>query len=178
MTIDEIKDKFAGEFTDDGGDGPFEYDLEEWSEATGNSPAISAVTNENTEVEEQTDIIQENLKSVTFTLTWVDEADRNALWVNQPDSLGLSVSGPNGQNGSAPASSNVQGGEGMVSVTVDVKHDKPNDGIGSGAWNYTVIVGDCGDQNRRFRPSLIIFTDTVADWTLTIEYTYYQENSE
>lgn len=144
-------------------------------------PPISAAMTEISEsgnAAENTDtelsILMENPVEVTLTLTWTDDPDRNPLWVNTPDNFGLKASGPNGQNETSPLVANPQGGQGEVVLSFMVDHGEGNWTSGDGAWDITVVCGDCGDQNRRFRPSLIIFTDTSNDWALKIEYSNFE----
>jgi hypothetical protein len=123
---------------------------------------------------EETPITQEmtNPINITITLTWTDEPDRNLLWLNQPDSFGLQLEGPNGQSGDAPMISNTQGQAGEVTLTMSVDHSNSNWTAGSGEWTITIVAGDAGNQERR-RPALIGFQDAGNDYDMTIDWDYY-----
>ena len=174
MSLDQIMDKLGEEVKTKKGPNDNPFPTDEFSQAEGDPTTVTGTGEEGTDATESLSLGQENLISITFVLTWTDEPDRNVLWINQPDSFGLEVSGPNNQSGSAPMVSNGHGQEGKVELTVTVEHEDSYDGLGVGEWEYTIKCGDCGNQERR-RPALIGFTDSGNDWSLSISYNYYQE---
>ena len=93
---------------------------------------------------------------------------------SHPAPFGLSASGPNGQNESSPMSANPQGGQGEVTLSFKVDMGESNWTAGDGDWEITIHCGDCGNQQRKYRPGIIAFVDAGNDWQLSIEYTHYE----
>ena len=89
------------------------------------------------------------LRSVTFELTWRDEADPNALLENKPDEFSLSVMGESGEHVDSDSGSNPQGGEGKITVTFDFEHDAADSLNGTGNWEVEIRLENCGDSEGR-----------------------------
>ena len=119
-----------------------------------------------------------NVRSVTFTLTWTDEADAGVRYVNEPDSFELEVFPPNNTDASGGPTTNPSGGQGRISVTISYGAEGNKDPYfnGTGEYQVTVVCNLCGDQVL-WRPSAGLFDqlDTGNAWTLDIEYEYYQK---
>lgn len=175
LTMDEIMEKLKG--GGGGGGGGIVFPEDDFNLADGGT-SVSGNGQEGQDATESITIDQQNIVNITFILTWTDEGDATNRHTNSPDQFGLEVLGPNNQTGSSSMQSNDHGQEGKVEVTISVAHEEPNDGIGVGAWEYTVKCGDCGDQ----KPVISILgirdrADNGNSWTLTISYGYYQEIS-
>ena len=91
--------------------------------SAGLSPKTGS-SNENSESVEAIVIEQDNLKSITFTLTWTDEPDNTPIYTNNPDEFSIEAVAPNGTPASGGPSENIQGGEGKVSATLQYYPDK------------------------------------------------------
>jgi hypothetical protein len=178
LTMDEIKGRLKG--AGGGGSGGIVFPTDDFELAEGGT-SFSGNGQEGQDATETFTLDQQNIVNITFVLTWKDEPDATGRHTNAPDQFGLEVLGPNNQTGSTSMTSNTQdssGGEGMVEVTISVAHEKPDDGIGVGAWEYTVKCGDCGDQKTII--SILGIRDRADNgnsWTLTVSYGYYQEIS-
>lgn len=92
--------------------------------STSAGPNASATTNVGASSTQTVELTQTHISNVTFTLTWTAQA--------APDTLKLSVEGP---NGIAPVASQAED-DGSITLTVPVDHldaDK-----GAGQWTLTV----------------------------------------
>jgi MFS family permease len=140
------------------------------------SQSFSEYTGENDAAATLFTIGEENVIDVTFTLTWTDEADATARHTNEPDEMAIEIASPDGRVLDADFRSNSQGGAGQVSLTVDFDPDKDPYINGTGDWEATIIVGNCGDQVL-WRPSVGIFDqpDNGNAWDLSVSYRYYQK---
>lgn len=139
-----------------------------------NNP-ITGTSTENTPTEKQEAIAEENINTITFTLTWTDEAAGTGF-ENDPDEFTLEVESPNGESDSDGPSFNSPGGQGSLSVSFSFSSDKDPFEDGTGTYNVTIICGDCGDQHGPF--GFITQPDNGNNWELLIEYNYYQEKEE
>jgi MFS family permease len=145
-----------------------DYDL-----LSGELIPITGSSNENSESVEVVAIDANNLKSITFTLTWTDEADDTGF-TNQPDQFSIEAVAPNGESDSAGPTYNPQDGEGVVSATITYEPDKDPFTGGVGRYNVTISCGDCGDQTSGIF-GVYTTPDNGNAWTLTIEYKYYEK---
>jgi dipeptide/tripeptide permease len=147
---------------------------EHYNLTSGGPITVAGHSNANTRTEEPVEIKDPNLVNVTFTLKWTDEPDQKHLgrtYTNQPDQFGLAVGSSNGTAVSSQIVSNVQGQEGVVSVSLELEPRKPGSDAGEGTFNVSVICGNCGPFTNRF--SFVSYTDTGNDWTLEVNYQYY-----
>lgn len=139
-------------------------------------PDKTGTSTQQSEVTENVDIPDKNLKSVTFTLKWKDEADIKYIvrsYTNAPDQFQLKVSGPGNISAESAMIANKYdpaGGEGKITLTIDIEQNKKGDN-GTGAWKVTIVCGDCGDQNG----VVIAYVDDANGWTLTPSYEYYKK---
>ena len=138
---------------------------------------------ENSQQEGTMDIRESNVLSINFTLSWTDEPDHTQgfrTFTNQPDYLGLIVEAPNGEvQDIGPVANSL--GQGM-SVNLEFRFDTSDKGewlVGTGQYNFTVVCGECGDQEP---PVNIIGLRTIPDtentWTLDVDYYHYREIEE
>jgi len=120
-------------------------------------------------------IDEENINSITFTLTWTDESAGTGF-VNDPDEFSLQVESPDGRSSSDGPRTNPQGGEGQLTVKISFSPDKDPYLEGTGNYNVTLICGNCGDQHSAGPIGIIPGPeDTGNTWDLTVEYEYYQK---
>jgi hypothetical protein len=164
-----------GEDIDDGGPG-----LTDWSKyeiGTGGPITRAGLLVENSETVETIDVDEPNVISITFILTWTDEPDQQygpRTYVNEPDTFTLRVNAPDG-NESRDTGSNPQGGTGEIIITMDYEPDIDPYMNGTGTYNVTIELGECGDF---FSNGPIGFTDTENEWELAVDYEYYHKNGE
>jgi MFS family permease len=151
-----------------------DYDL-----VPGDPIIISGQSNEGEDTMESSEIKEENVNSITFTLTWEDEPDSDPRYTNEPDEFTLAIEGPDGKKPDPESGANPQGGQGSLSITIT--HDPYIDPFlnGTGNYNITITCGPCGDQVL-FRPSVGLQdeADNGNTWELAIEYEYYQKKEE
>lgn len=123
----------------------------------------------------------QNLKTVTFTLTWIDEPD-DSTHTNEPDEFELVVTPPEGNGPQATSrGANPQGGPGEITVEITIfdetihKEDPYHNGIGE--YNVRIICHDCGDQQPTIPDPLNLRTnvDDENAWTLEVTYTYWNK---
>lgn len=96
----------------------------------------------------------ELLKSISFELTWEDEADyQPALqpWPNQPDEFMLDVS-QEGNYTESESGANTQGGQGQIRVTIDFVHDFIDSRNGTGQWEIEITLTFAGDHEHPTLP--------------------------
>jgi hypothetical protein len=157
---------------DDDDDKKWVFDPDDYNVIPGTFDDFSERSDENSESMETVIIDESMVKSITVTLVWSDEPDADALHDNQPDSFTLNVTAPNGTfSDDGPADN------GNLEVKLNFAPTSPADPEGTGTYEIEIICGDCGDQTptgpnpfgrRR------TFSDTENDWTLSVEYEYYE----
>jgi MFS family permease len=125
----------------------------------------------------------QNLKTVTFTLTWADEAN-DPFRTNEPDEFELVVNPPEGAEESGQAT-NPQGGMGTIVIIIEIFDQldpEPNrDPYLNGTGDYAVTINcvDCGDQVPIISiGGPLVNEDNDNDWSLAVGYSYWVENSE
>ncbi len=151
--------------------GPFDW-ADNYDLVDGETQILSGDANENSQDEVEIEINEENVKSISFTLTWTDEpADTG--FENEPDEFSLSVETPNGTPfQSEPSSSS----SGRITISIPYNPAEPTFQEGTGTYKVTVICGDCGDQHSAGPFGLIPGPeDTGNTWDLTVEYEFYQK---
>jgi MFS family permease len=163
-------DIFYGE--EDGDDGPRLTDWSKYEIMAGNQITLTGHLQENSETVEAIPVDESNVISITFILTWTDEDDIQygpRTYENEPDSFTLQVQAPDG-NESRDSAMNPQGGTGEIIITMEYDPDIDPYMNGTGTYNVTIELGDCGDY---FSNGPIGFTDTENSWDLAVEYGYY-----
>jgi len=152
------------------------YAVKESASSTPQLITASANTTLSDRVDEggqtQKALYMDNVTSITFTLVWQDEPDRDMRHTNTPDTLKLTVVSPGGENKSSE-STNTQGSSGVIKLTFSFV-----EGI-TGEWNITVEATDCGDQEPLIPDPFGFRTipDTGNSWQLNVEYTYTMEST-
>jgi hypothetical protein len=92
----------------------------------------------------------ELMRSITFELTWEDEADYQPAfqpWPNQPDEFMMSVS-ESGNYSERESGANTYGGPGLISITIDFVHDFIDSRNGTGEWGIEITLIFCGDHEN------------------------------
>jgi MFS family permease len=148
-----------------------DYDL-----ISGDPIIIPGESSEGEEQIETSEIKEENVKSITFTLTWEDEPNSDTRHTNEPDEFTLAVESPDGEDHDPKSGTNPQGGQGSISITITFDPYIDPFLNGTGLYNMTISCDFCGDQ-LLWRPSAGA-QDEVDDsnaWELSIEYEYYQK---
>ena len=115
----------------------------------------------------------ELLKSITFELTWEDEADYQGplqTWPNQPDEFMMSVS-ESGNYSESESGVNTQGGQGQISITIDFVHDWRDSRNGTGDWEIEITLTFCGDHENPTFP--LTQADDSNSYALTIATEVY-----
>ncbi len=126
------------------------------------------------EVNPPIEIEEENVKSITFTLTWTDEADQTGL-DNQPDEFSLKIVIPNGTiYEEGPVSNN--GGSGKITISPSYVPDKAPYIEGTGVYEVTIKCGECG--NQRGPLGFYEDPDNGNHWELTVDYKFYKEKED
>jgi MFS family permease len=164
-------DTFYGE--EDDVDGPKLTDWSRWDTGDGGPIASSGQLQENSGTVESIQVGEENVISITFTLTWTDEPDQvygPRTYENGPDTFSLQAQAPDGTETRRVSGSNPQGGTGELEVTLDFMPDRDPYMNGTGSYNVSIDLGDCGDF---FANGPIGFTDTENSWELAVEYEFY-----
>jgi membrane protease YdiL (CAAX protease family) len=113
------------------------------------------------------------IKSVSVTLTWTDEADRNLRYTNQPDTFSITISGLNGTNPVTAEASNPTGGTGSVSADYSLSLDDIQDAIDNEIDNITVTVDitmvEAGNQEKTSGLPGLAWTDSGNQYSYTID---------
>jgi len=138
-------------------------------------PTDSSYSNENTAFEVILPVPDANVRSITITLTWTDEADSGPRFTNEPDEFGLEVFPPNASTIETPMSPS-----GRVSVTIP--YDPPaNDPYydGTGDYYVTVLCGVCGNQVPFINIGGLRETEDNGNaWTLETSYEYFSKATD
>ncbi|UCE37585.1 MAG: MFS transporter [Thermoplasmata archaeon] len=150
--------------------GPFDW-ADSYDLMDGEPLALDGDASENSQDEVTIIIEEENVKSISFTLTWNDEpADTG--YENDPDEFSLSVETPNGTLfESEPDTSS----SGTITIPISFNPDKPVFEEGTGTYVVTVICGECGDQHSIGPIGFFTQPDTGNTWDLSVEYEFYQK---
>ncbi len=136
---------------------------------------ISGTASENSDVQQNVQIMDHNITRATFTLTWTDEDSQYLQGTNQPDEFSLSVIPPDGTEQTSDITT-----IGEISLTIEIdtwKTFKKEYYNGTGQYNVTIYCYDCGDDYARpnFFGLVRSTSDTANDWTLEVTYTYYRK---
>jgi POT family proton-dependent oligopeptide transporter len=123
----------------DGGPTPWD----EWDTRTQTLDQFDDTASENSDQDVSVMVYNTNVRSVTFTLRWTDEAAAGPRFTNEPDSFSLTVTPPNGSVVSSTASTT---GTVSVTVTFDLEGSSAPYYNGTGEYVITVECGVCGDQ--------------------------------
>jgi MFS family permease len=148
----------------------------DWSTYTLSSAEVegdfSGTLGEGASAEETVEIDQNNLGSVTFTLQFPDEPDADGRHNNQPDVFSMDITYDGESIGSD------QGPSGSFSIKIDIEppNEDPYDN-NTGEYMIEITCVSTGDHEP-FGPSpfnLRTITDNGNDWTLSIEYEFYEK---
>lgn len=143
---------------------------------TGESIDKDGQASENSESDITVDIVEDNINSITFTLSWTDE-DPGPPFENEPDHFSLRVETPNGTSfEEGPVSDN--GGTGIVTISIDYNPERDPFEEGTGTYIVTVICGECEDSHTMGPLGLVTQADNGNYWQLTVDYDYYQKKEE
>lgn len=148
-------------------------DWTQWATGNGGPLTSSGLLQENSETVEAVSVSEPNVISITFILTWTDEDDITygpRVYANQPDTFSLQVSAPDGNESRRVSGANPPGASGELIVTMDFSPDIDPYMNGTGTFNVSIELGDCGDF---FSNGPIGFTDTENSWELAVDYEYY-----
>ncbi|MCK5773310.1 MAG: hypothetical protein KAH57_05935 [Thermoplasmata archaeon] len=120
------------------------------------------------------------IKEIRATLTWVDEPDirRARLYENQPDSFTLAVASGDGNISGTISGANSADGKGSLLVQVTLTDEEIDQFMDSGDWSVIVTLDTAQDYEPRLGPGVIVLTDNGNDFSLTIEYDYYDLSPE
>jgi len=143
---------------------------------TGAMDPINGDSDEGTTETEEVDVTEINIAEVTFTLTWEDEADNNALYENEGDEFSLEVTTPWGATNETPMTRNQHGQQGSISVEFTAPGEYP-DTESAGLYIANITMGDAGDQSFLGVGSGVVITDNGNSWTLTVTYSYWKEST-
>ena len=160
-------------------------DLELYEEIDGITSTFNGQVSENSIYDEDLSITAPEdgtiVSSIVFKLTWTDEDDVRRVirtFENEGDELGITVflpenpeTGQGAIEAQAPLVRNEHGANGEVILQVDISHDDINSLNGTGAWEISVICGDCGDL-RSPNPALTMYEDTGNAFSMTVEVKY------
>ena len=165
-------DVFYGE--DDVTDGgPKLTDWSKWMVGDGGPLTSSGQLQEGASTVETISVSETNVLSIKFTLTWTDEPDQQygpRTYYNEPDTFSIQAQAPDGTESRSESGSNPQGGSGEIAVTINFSPDKDPYMNGTGSYNVTIELVECGDF---FSNGPIGFTDTENSYELAVEYEYY-----
>ncbi len=120
------------------------------------------------------------IKEVRATLTWADEPDirRARLYENQPDSFTLAVTSMDGNITETITGANSADGKGSLLVQVSLTDEEIDQFKDSGEWSVIVTLDSAQNYEPRLGPGLIVLTDNGNDFSLTMEYDYYDLSSD
>lgn len=138
----------------------------------GSLDPINGRSDENSEETFNVTVEQQNIANITFTLAWEDEPHSTG-YQNDPDEFSLKVNTTWGEYNETPMTPNGGNRQGEVSLTFSAPGEYP-DIISAGDYMVTVEMGDAGDQ-QFLGVGGLTQNDDGNDWTLTIEYDYYEE---
>jgi dipeptide/tripeptide permease len=130
---------------------------------------------ENSVHEDVLDVTETNIISISFKLTWQDEADSDSRHNNQPDEFSITVIAPDGQDQDSGIVTN-----GNTEFTINF--EQPNeDPYYNGTGEYEIIINclNAGDHEPLFPDPLGIRTvsDDGNDWLLEVTYRYYESKA-
>jgi hypothetical protein len=167
----EVSDEPGG----GGGGGPKLTDWSTWTVTDGGQITSSGMLQEGGSTVETIQVSESNVLSTTFILTWTDEPDIQygpRTYVNEPDTFSIQAQAPDGTESKKESGANPQGGSGELKVTIKFSPDKDPYINGTGSYNVTIELIECGDF---FSNGPIGFTDTENSWELSVEYEYYDK---
>jgi len=154
--------EFNEPFADDE-EGPFPFDVDNYDAAIRPLDEFTGTLDEGQSItlieiinigEDEFLIEGELLKSITFDLTWEDEADYQpgvTPWENQPDEFILAVS--EGENFTDDKSgANTHGSEGHITISFEFEHDLTDSLSGTGEWIIEVTLDFCGNHEHPIFP--------------------------
>jgi dipeptide/tripeptide permease len=130
---------------------------------------------ENSVHEDILNVSETNMISISFKLTWQDEADSDARHNNQPDEFSITVTAPDGQDQDSGIVTN-----GNTEFTINF--EQPNeDPYFNGTGEYEIVINclNAGDHEPLFPDPLGIRTesDNGNDWLLEVTYRYYESKA-
>jgi hypothetical protein len=168
-------DTFYGDEEDGGGGSGRLTDWTKYEILPGAQIALSDYADQDSETVEEISVPEENVLTITFTLTWEDEPDTVygfRTYENQGDSFTLSVVAPDNSSERDGPKVNEHGepGEAIVEIVFEPDIDPYLNGTG----NYQVTI-ECGECQGSFSNGPIGFADNGNDWELTVEYEYYSK---
>ena len=132
-------------------------------------PPKSGTISENSEEDVNIEFDKEELNSykrlnsVTVRLTWTDEGAGIGR-TNEPDSMGFTLTSPNGETVSAPVSES-----GSASETLEPEDGKADDYLGT--WVLTLECGNCGDITGR-GGLVTLGQDNSCSYSVEVEFDY------
>ena len=117
----------------------------------------------------------EKVKSITFTLTWVDEDQGPSpgpglAWENEPDEFKLTLTSPSGETFEG-SGTNAPGQMGSITVTPKISEENQEEEV-LGDWEWEVLCVDAGDWQTAGPFGALISQDDGNDWHLTIDLSY------
>lgn len=156
-------------FTGESPDGNTSTDWSEYDIMTDVAATETGRTAENGGSDLLVDVANPNVRSITFSLTWLDEAASGPRYTNEPDAFGLEVLPPQGD---AEVTSMSTSGR----VTLTILYSPTEDPYlnGTGAFAVTVVCGNCGNQVPIINfLGLREIEDDGNSWSLDVTYEYY-----
>jgi len=120
-----------------------------------------------------------NVMSISFVLSWSDEANADNRHTNEPDSFTIRIESPDGSYSDDKTEPNAEGGEGNIKLSITLFDEaNPPKSLpflnGTGEWEIILSVA-AGDQEPLIPSPFGIrsFEDSGNDFTLEISYDYY-----
>ncbi len=112
-------------------------------------------------------------RSISVTITWTDEADRNVRYENQPDMFSIMIMGFNGTGPAGNMGQNPQGGSGRLSTKYELVDDEIQDAIDNDADNFTITVDitmiEAGNQEKTSGLPGLAWPDSGNQYDYTID---------
>jgi membrane protease YdiL (CAAX protease family) len=176
------------DFYDTGPSKPNCFDSDDYDVVAGPTLSVSEYADENTEMEFQLEIPDEEgkkLKSITLTVTWTDEEDYQRVFrtfKNRPDEFAVAASVPphpedetsTNISESSEFAQNTHGSPGEVSLTIEVDHLTVDSKNGTGSWTIIVKCGECQDKYAD-GPSALKYNDLGNDFQLSVATEIYAD---
>ena len=154
------------------GESPDDNTSTDWSEydiMTDVAATETGRTSENGGSDLLVDVVDPNVRSITFSLTWQDEAASGPRYTNEPDAFGLEVLPPQGDAEVTSMSTS-----GRVTMTIPYSPTEDPYLNGTGSYAVTVVCGNCGNQVPLINfLGLREIVDDGNAWSLEVTYEYY-----
>ncbi len=142
---------------------------------------IQGYSDENSDMEEKITLSPndvQNLISLEFSLSWVDEEPVNDyIYDNLPDTFSFTVQPPGNDTVLGPFQGSTGFAYGFYDPVSGSTPDQDPYLNGTGDYIVTIQCGECGNQVPRV--NLLGFReeeDTGNDWTLDVKYKHYVKN--